>query len=212
MESLRKAGLLILLSAFLLSANAQIFSFEAGYLNPHRLGTATGQTSSDDLRLGVQAEIPWKYNFGLLTGLYYNPSYATRTQNYSGDNYVDYTSWTHSLEIPIRAMYRIHFTKTLGIFIYGGPNIQAGLLNSTHIDAYLSDVLANMTGIQTGTTNDFTSGKLNRINLQLGTGGGIQWKSYILKGGYDWGMNNLNKDGFGILKQRDWHVSVAYQF
>jgi hypothetical protein len=47
----------------------------------------------------------------------------------------------------------------------------------------------------------------------MGTGGGVQWKNYQLKGGYDFGINSINKiDSSKLLHQSGWYVSLVYQF
>lgn len=208
-----KAILLIsILTITSLSISAQKFAIEGGYFNPQRHGTALGQTYSDNLRIGLQAELPWKYNLGLLSGVYYSPGYVYRSQSYPNDYYVNYTSYSHSIEIPLRAMYRIKFSKNLGMFVYGGPNLQVGLLNNTSIFADLSNELASLTGITTSKTEEYSDGRLNRFNIQLGAGGGIQFKSYIIKGGYDWGLNNIDKTGTGNLYERNWYTTFAWEF
>ncbi len=195
-----------------LGLSSQKLALEGGYFNPQRHGTALGQTYIDNVRLGVQAELPWKYNISALSGLYYNLGYAERAQGYPNDYYVNYNSWIHSVEIPLRAMYRIHFSKNFGMFVYGGPNLQIGLLNNTTINANLSPALETITGIRSGQVEEYSDGRLNRFNFQLGTGGGFQYKSYILKGGYDWGLNNLDKTGTGNLYQRNWYAAFAWEF
>jgi len=55
--------------------------------------------------------------------------------------------------------------------------------------------------------------KISRLNFQLGAGAGIQWKNYQLKGGYDFGINSINKvDSNRILRHSGWYVSLVYEF
>ncbi len=195
-----------------LSISSQKLALEGGYFNPQRHGTALGQTYIDNIRLGLHAELPWKYNLGVLSGVYYNLGYASRSQAYPNDYSVNYNSWIHSVEIPVRAMYRIHFSKNFGMFVYGGPNVQIGILHPTDISANLSQTLTNLTGIVSEQIDEYSEGRLNRLNFQLGTGGGFQYKSYILKGGYDWGLNNLDKTNTGNLYQQNWYTTFAWEF
>jgi hypothetical protein len=50
------------------------------------------------------------------------------------------------------------------------------------------------------------------LNLQIGVGGGVQWKKYQVKAGYDWGLNNLNKTSSGNIYQKGLYISFAYDF
>ena len=53
---------------------------------------------------------------------------------------------------------------------------------------------------------------LRRLNLQLGAGGGIQWRKYSLKSGYDFGILDLYKSKTESLHQSGWFVSFGYEF
>jgi len=53
---------------------------------------------------------------------------------------------------------------------------------------------------------------LRRLNIQLGAGGGIQWRKYRLKSGYDFGLLDLYKSKTASLHQSGWFVSFGYEF
>jgi hypothetical protein len=47
----------------------------------------------------------------------------------------------------------------------------------------------------------------------MSVGGGMQFKNYKLKGGYEFGINSINKiDSSKLLRQNSWFVSLVYQF
>lgn len=204
--------ILFLVTLCIISVNAQKITLEGGYFNPKRVGPNTGETYFDAIRLGALAEFDMKYNFGIQTGLLYNVGYSNKTQRYSVmRDSVDYTTWSHALEIPIRLVYNQPLFKDFKIFGFAGPNIQIGLIQNQQVDVGLSDALVEMTGIQSGNYNLYGQKKLNRINLQLGAGGGVQWRKYSVKGGYDWGLNNLDRTKADKVKQGNWYVSLGYQ-
>lgn len=192
------------------ASKAQQINLEAGYFNPKQYKTTAGENYFDAARIGATVNFRWKYNFSLQSGLLYNIGLSTKKQLFPKDSSVNYTTWSHSAEIPLRVQYTIPLGKQWSLFAFAGPNIQIGIIQDTRIDAHLSTILTQMSGIESGTFNMYQD-NLHRINLQLGAGGGIQWKKYSLKGGYDWGMNNLNKLSDSNIYQKNWFVSFGYQ-
>lgn len=207
---------IILLSFFgtfgILNASAQKITLEGGYFNPKRIGPSTGETYFDAIRIGALAEYDLKYNFGIQSGLLYNIGYSNKTQRYavSGDSVV-YNTWSHALEIPVRVVYNLPLFKDFKVFGFAGPNIQIGLIQNQKVDVGLSNELVNMTGLQSGNYELYGDKKLNRINLQLGAGGGVQWRKYSVKAGYDWGLNNLDRTKSDKVRQGNWYVTLGYQ-
>lgn len=196
---------------------AQTITLEAGYFNSNRDGVFLNKTYFDAVKLGATYTYDWKYNLGFQSGLLLNTGYSHNVQKFStkGDSVI-FRTWNVGLEIPVRAVYHVKLFRNVRLFGYAGPNIQIGLFQPQRIDANLSAVLAEMTGIQSGRfdlyTSDLQPNGINRINLQLGTGGGIQWKNYLLKSGYDWGLNNLDRTKKDRITQGQWHLTFGYQF
>lgn len=214
--NLKKLFLLMMVIGLTSATFAQKIYLEGGYFNPKRVGPSTGDTYFDAVRLGALYEYDWKYNVSFQTGLLYNIGYSNRVQRFTTpSDSVRYQTWNHSLEIPLRAVYSVTLFKTIRLFGFAGPNIQIGLLQNQQVDANLSQALIDLTGIQSGNYNLYGSApldkNLHRINLQLGLGGGVQWRQYLLKSGYDWGVNNLDRTKSDYLTQGNWYVSFAYQ-
>lgn len=210
---LRKINLLFtLLLIGIISSHAQTITLEGGYYNPKRIGPSTSETYFDAIRIGALTEYDWKYNFGIQSGLFYQVGYSNKTQKYSmtGDSVV-YNTWDHALSIPLRIVYNQRLFKDFKIFGFAGPNIQIGLFQSQTTDAYLTESIAEMTGIESGKADLYSSGKINRINLQIGAGGGVQWREYSLKSGYDWGLNNLDRTKSDYVTQGNWYVTFGYR-
>jgi hypothetical protein len=210
---LKKINLIFfLVTICILSVNAQRITLEGGYFNPKRVGPVTGETYFDAIRVGALAEYDLKYNFAIQSGLFYNIGYSNKMQRYAvvGDSVV-YNTWSHALEIPVRVVYYLPLFKDFKIFGFAGPNIQIGLIQNQQVDAGLSDELEQRTGIQSGKFELYGQEKLNRINLQIGAGGGVQWRKYSLKGGYDWGLNNLDRTKVDKVRQGNWYVTLGYQ-
>ena len=215
MKSALKFRILVVLLVAVCSLNAQVYRIELGYNNPVRLGNNFSSTYFNGIQLGGTAEYDLKNNLSLLTGVLYNFVYSDKLQKYPNSTSVKYVSYGHFLDIPLHVTYTYPFSKTLKAFGYAGPNINIGLFQNMNITSTLTYNPSNPYYIQPRSLNVYGSDpvyQLNRINLQVGLGGGIQWKKYQLKAGYDFGINNLNKLDTGNMNLNGWHVTIGYSF
>lgn len=228
MNKLFKSGLLFVFSLFFLCATAQKYSVEAGYVQPKRLGTDFKTTYFNGARLGGNVEFELKHNFSLLTGALYSLVYSKNSQYYSSSDSVVYKTFNHALEIPLQVQYSLPVSKNFKFFAFAGPNIAIGLAQPQKVTAVLtSDMKDNMdltipdnmkpfmrTSSSSYADNDlYVKSIIQRINLQMSVGGGMQFKNYKLKGGYEFGINSINKiDTSKLLRQNGWFVSLVYQF
>lgn len=196
-----------LLLSFLLVitiASAQKLSFEAGFTNPVRYGNGVSRTFLNGNQLGFSVAIPLKNNFSLLTGALYTIAYNDKLQGYPNSTEVHYYTFGQFADVPLRAMYTLPLSKSFSIFAYAGPNLNIGLFQKEVRTSSYSQ-------ISPATTNLYAD-SLYRVNLQLGVGGGIQWNKVILKGGYDFGILNVNQTATDKLYQRGWYATLGYEF
>lgn len=207
-----KSGLLFVLLTAVITANAQTYRMEVGYNNPIRFGANVSPTKFDGIRIGGTAEFDLKNNFSLLTGALYNFVYSNKLQGYPNSDSVVYKTFGHYLDIPIRITYSLPINKNMKVFGFAGPNFNIGLFQNQETISTLSTALNQLHGIKPGKSDLYNDGIINRLNLQIGLGGGIQWKKYQLKAGYDFGINKLNRTGTGNVYQSGWYVSLAYEF
>jgi hypothetical protein len=203
---------LILLST--LNVFAQKFGVELGYINPRRIGTAESTTNFSGIRIGGTAAFDLKYNFSLLTGALYQVVYADKIQNYTAGDSVRYKTWGHSIDIPLRIQYTYQIANYLKVFGFAGPNFNIGLWQPQTIQATFNknSNLGVLTGIESGNYDLYKRALIHRMNFQLGAGGGIQFRNYQLKAGYDFGINSINAVDTGSLRQGGWYISFSYQF
>ena len=196
-----------------------IYRAEIGYSQITRYGTQVSNTPYRVIRLGGNVEFPLKYNFGIETGLNYNYSFGDKTQ-YLGnkisdgsDDYSDYDALdtinysykNHSLNIPLHITYTLPVFWGLKLFGYAGPSFRIGLKEPVKVES------AKNLYAQDEEYDAYTN-KLNRFDIQLGVGGGIQWKSYRVKSGYDWGILNASKENNSSQHNRGWLISFEYEF
>jgi hypothetical protein len=216
MNNLLKISLLLIFSVLFLTANAQKYSVEAGFVQPKQFGTGFSKSYFNGGKIGANVEFELKNNFSLLTGALYSMVYGSKTQYYSSTDSVNYKTFGHSINIPLHINYSLPASKNFKFFAYAGPTIGVGLAQPQRVTAIMSDAMKTFTGINSISyaNNDlYNKSVIQRINLQMSIGGGIQFKNYKLKSGYDFGINSINKiDSSKILRQSGWYVSLVYQF
>ena len=198
--------------------SAQTYRLEVGFVSPKQSGAEFSTNYFNGGRLGVTAEFGLKHNFSLLTGALYSLVYSNKVQYYSSTDSVTYKTFGHSIDIPLRLTYTLPLSKNLKVFGFAGPNINVGIAQPRKTTAVLSSSLVQVIdefgNVPTNGTEDlYKSAMISRINFQMGAGGGVQWKNYQLKGGYDFGINSINKvDTSKLFRQGGWYVSLVYQF
>ena len=216
-----KSTLKLILVSMVLSIgilSAQTYRLEVGFVSPKQSGAELSTNYFNGGRLGVTAEFGLKHNFSLLTGALYSLVYSNKVQYYSSTDSVTYKTFGHSIDIPLRLTYTLPLSKNLKIFGFAGPNINVGIAQPRKTTAVLSsslrEVIDEFGNVPTNGTEDlYKSAMISRINFQMGAGGGVQWKNYQLKGGYDFGINSINKvDTSKLYRQGGWYVSLVYQF
>ncbi|MHB9140430.1 MAG: outer membrane beta-barrel protein [Paludibacter sp.] len=212
MKKILKISIFVLFIISTLNLSAQKYAIEAGYLNPDRYGSGVSSTYFNGIRLGGTAGFDLKNNLSLLTGVLYSVVYSDKLQGYPNSTNVTYKTLGHFLDIPLRINYTFPITKNLSVFGFAGPNINIGLYQGQTITSTQTYLPSNPLYVAPGFTELYKASLLNRLNLQIGAGGGVQWNKYQLKGGYDFGITNLNKMNTGNLYQKGWYVSFVYQF
>jgi hypothetical protein len=175
------------------------YRLEVGYNNPARYGNNFSTTYFNGVKVGLTAQYPLKNNLSLLTGALYNLVYSDKLQK--NPTSVNYLTYGHFINVPVQIAYTYPFSNQLKIFGYGGPTLNIGL-------SQIQGTISSVTSISSAYTNLYNS-NLNRLDLQVGIGAGIQWKKYQLKGGYDYGVLNMNRLTTGKLYQKGWYVSLS---
>lgn len=207
---------------------AQKFGVEAGFVQHERYGKQFKTTYFNGARIGLNVEYDLKHNFSLLSGAMYSLVYSRNVQNYSTADSVIYKTYNHSIDIPLQVQYSLPVSKNFKFFAFAGPKLNIGLAQPQKVTAIISDdtkdyittvIPDNMKPFMRTESVDYKDNDLyvksiiSRINLQMTVGGGVQFKNYQLKSGYDFGINSINKIDTGtILRQRGWYLSLVYKF
>lgn len=218
-KSLKSVFFLSGIILFSLPLSAQTYRIEAGYLNQVRSGSGLSATYFDGAQVGVSADFALKNNFSYSVGGYYSFLYSFKEQLFPYDTYVRYTTYSHAIDIPVRLNYTLTIKK-VKLFAYAGPNFNIGLYQPQKTVSTLTTELTQLVQefqhvtIPQDTTHSelYNDNVLRRLNLQLGAGGGIQWRKFRLKSGYDVGLLDLYKSKTESLHQSGWFVSFGYEF
>ncbi len=188
---------------------------ELSYGQSFRYGNYTVTAPSQYIKGGLNIEIPLQYGLGIETGLSYSYDFGKRNQLYAHSDTASFNYKGHYLDIPVRVAYTLPIFWGLKLFGYAGPSFGIGLAHTETVKFTAKTVTPAPTNPldypKTGTYNSFDE-ELNRINIQLGAGGGVQWKSYRLKSGYDWGLNNISKHKAYPQRTKGWYVAFEYEF
>jgi hypothetical protein len=174
---------------------------EIGYNNPARYGSGVSSTYFNGLKVGLTTELQMKNNFSLLAGVLYNLVYSDKLQKYPNSTSVNSLSYGHFLSVPVMATYNFPVTKDLKFIGFAGPTLNLGLFQARNS-------ISTVSTISTAYTDLYKSSVLNRLDLQVGVGAGVQFRKYQLKAGYDYGLLNVNKLS-GNLYQKGWYVSLS---
>ena len=215
MKNILKVSLILILLVSFTQAQAQAYRIEAGYTQPNRKSDNMSNRYFHGIRLGgtVDFNIPIPF-VGLHTGLLYTYAFSNDMQKYPNGESLIFKTQGHYLDVPlhITGTYEINFG--IKVFAYVGPNLNVGLyqpqkVTSTLSNAFYIDRLDKL-GIREGESNLY-DGDLRRFNIQLEAGAGIQWKKLVLKGGYNFGLNDLSKKSIDKQKQGGWYTSFAVE-
>ncbi|HEY6913040.1 MAG TPA: porin family protein, partial [Paludibacter sp.] len=158
-------------------------------------------TYFNGIKVGLTTELKMKNNFSLLTGILYNLVYSDKVQGYPNSKQVNYLAYGHFLNLPVMGTYNLPLTRNLKVFAFAGPTLNYGL-------SQINSGVSTVGTISSFYTDLYKTSVLNRLDLQVGIGGGIQFKKYQLKAGYDYGLLNLNRSTTNMY-QKGWYVSLS---
>jgi len=200
MKKTLKSVLAIALVALSMNVNAQSVGIQAGYVS----STQTDNDAISGFQVGPTAEMQIQGNFALQYGVLY--TYLANKETVLGTDF-NYTG--HFLDIPVRLKASFPFSSDLSLFAFGGPNFQIGLAEKVKADTGIGSADINLYKID---IDDDNVNDLSRFNLQLGLGGGVQFKSVQFKVGYDWGLFDLNQTKNVNMKRSQLTASIGYIF
>ncbi|MBR4740458.1 MAG: hypothetical protein IK074_04780 [Bacteroidales bacterium] len=213
-KSIILAAILLLLG---LQANAQIIGgFGYIYSSEKSLETATGKSSTTPFHgfyLGASYNIHLVAGLGVAPGLY--ASFMLHKENAAGgSSKIGYNINGYrrefALNVPVNFNYAIELGNDRSVFAYAGPVFQLGLTNTTSVSGS-----ANVGGINVSdgeSVNNFEKGYVNRFNIFLGGGLGLQLGDILIHVGYDHSLLDFDKDSNLVTSRGQLKVGVGIEF
>ncbi len=164
---------------------------------------------------GVNVELPiHRYGFGVETGLKYNYGFGKREQLYAHNGKAKYDYSAHLVDIPVRLTFTLPLFWDIKLYTFAGANFNIGLSQTEEVKFSQKKVegITNVLPYPKSGTYNLYKEDYSRFNFQLSAGGGLQWKQYRIRGGYDWGLNDLYKPSSKTERMKGWYAGFEYQF
>ena len=196
---------------------------EGGYVQWQERTKDTTALYQHGLRLGATIDFNLPYHFSIQTGALATLTYGVNQQHWrsvtaesSQVEIMKHHIVQLQLTIPVRAYYNIKLWKQLHMFFFAGPQLHIGLTNYDLIQNLTSpQVTAWLEQVGKPTTNyeRYLAKEIYRTNIQFGLGGGFEWDRYRLQAGYDFGLNNLQRNtAVPTHKLYEWGWMVAFGY
>ncbi len=194
-----KLILLLLLSFFVFTSNAQTFGVKGG-LNLASLSFSEDVDNSIKSLLGVH--VGPVAEFELQEGLYFNTGLLFSLKG-AKMKYGEESASTslNYLEIPLNVAYKFSTGEKSKFFAQAGPYLGYALSGKTKYGGESESI-------------NFKEDGLKRFDFGLGVGLGIELGSIVPSVSYQLGLSNLNDDSEMDVKVKNkvFQISIAYMF
>lgn len=117
-----------------------------------------------------------------------------------GTDYVKTRFNPFYIEVPLNAVVKIPIAKGTGVFFHAGPYAAMGIFGKSSRDIKVGPLVsAEKSDIKFSNDDPFTSDqedagydKLKRFDFGVNVGGGIDFKHFVLKANYGFGLTKIN--------------------
>ena len=196
---------------------------EAGYVQWDERTKDTTMVYQHGLRLGATVDFNLPHRFSIQTGALVTLTYGLNSQHWRSVTSestqverMDHHIVQLQLTIPVRVYYNIKLWKKLNMFFYAGPQLQIGLMNYDKINNLTSPGVTEWLeaqNLRTTSYERYMAKDVYRTNIQFGLGGGFEWDRYRVQAGYDFGLNNLQRNtAVPTHKLYEWGWMVAFSY
>ena len=185
---MKRILLVLLLVLFTVSVNAQFSVGIRGGLNLSSIQNFEPfeLKSKASFHAGVFGRYMFDTSLGIETGLYYSAlggKYGGNNDNY---NY-KLTLNPDYLQVPVSVLYGFKLGDDITLFPAIGIYLGYGIGGKTKSEGRIFD-------IEGSGTEDFFNDEVNRFDMGVTAGVHLQYKRFILSGGYEQGFMRLNKE------------------
>ena len=193
MKSIKKISLVALATILSISfASAQV-GIQAGYTS--NKSSVENSKAMNGFHVGPIYNMSIQGPVSLQYGLLYN--YVTASSTVLG---ITGKSTNHSIDIPVRVAASFPFASGFSSFVFAIPAFNIGLANP---------ITNSLTNDKLDLYKDFD---MQRFDLMLGAGAGLQYNNIGLKFSYDFGMLNRYKDADPAQTVNSMKVGLFYNF
>lgn len=208
-----------IMASVLMLAGTQAFaqvSLGAGYLNSSTRTKVSDKVTSLPLNgfyVGADYLITEGTGFGINVGAYYSYVTGTKTKSILGNLASGSANSTEMyLDLPVSFNYSVDLGGDLKGFVYAGPTFSLGLSSTVEASGSINIPILGPIGGSTEKMNLYDNSDLNRFDILVGGGVGVDYGSIRFKLGYDLGLlNRYNTDNM-TMNRNILHVGVAYLF
>lgn len=206
--------LLVLMSFAFLTSYGQL-GIQAGYIFSNSNGNLdlgdskefTGTFRNNGFQAGLTYDITIKGDLSMQTGILYSFLTGTTEEsknilNITKNGTIKTESTYQYLDLPIRVAYSLPVTNEFKIYFFAGPNLTYGLSGKSKASAtgrVGNNLIAYNNMPEYNVFKDFKE-QILPFDVKLGFGGGVQYKHYRFRAGYDFGLLNQYK---GIKRKND---------
>ena len=209
---MKRTILFLALATLLLPAaklNAQV-GFHAGYA-PQKLvvkGPAVAdRESASTLYHGFFGGI--HYNFDIVGDLGFIPALQIRVNSANGnDSQFETQDWQFVMDLPLLLSYDFDLGHDVGIGLFAGPTLSYGISFTRKfkdIETHAADHAVNRYG------DNLANPELGLRRFEVGAAGGlfVEYRGFMIFGGYRLGFNDLDRMAEQTTKPRGFFVGVG---
>ena len=199
-------------------------SYEIGFTQQMRRGAQYNNLNPIGICTGLTGSLFFTNKLSMQLGVIYSNLHYADEQDYEYGTYrLVQSNYSHNISVPIYAAYTVPLFEKVKFTVFAGPDIHYGLAEKRLValsDGFASDssAIANFqkekgTFLNEGATDLYKNEELQRLSISFDIGGGFEFSRFLLKGGYGFGLTNINKiDNGNRLKQSGWNISLGYKF
>ena len=174
-----------------------------------------GTTPFHGFYLGANYRLPLGAGFGLAPGLYASFMFHNETAD-GGSSIIGYNAIgsdrEFALNVPVKLTYTLDLGHDRAVFAFVGPIFQLGITNMTTasrsgnlgiINVHVGDKVNNY---------DADNGTMNRFNIYLGGGVGVQLGDIIFHMSYDHSLLDIDKSTKYVTSRGGFKLGVGLGF
>lgn len=209
---MKRTILFLALATLMLPAvklNAQV-GFHAGYAPQNLIvkGPAVADKESvSTLYQGFYGGI--HYSFDIVGDLDFDPALQIRVNSANGsDNQFETQDWQFVMDLPLFLNYDFDLGHDVGIGLFAGPTLSYGISFTRKykdIETHAADHAVNRYD------DNLSSPELGLRRFEVGAAGGllVEYRGFIIFGGYRLGFNDLDRMDGQTTKPRGFFVGIG---